>query len=214
MQIQARVVNFAIEPSKAALVVVDMQNDFVREGAVAYVKDAKRTIPNQQQLIKTCRERAIPIYYTKYVAPRVRTTWTEFVKALVDPPTKLLWAGTKRYYSDVGKELEVTDIIDELAPTAEDYVVEKHWYDGFFETPLESYLKARGVKYPIFVGTATDVCVDATTKGAYFRQFYPVVVTDAVSAQDPEVEATVLKLLHRRYARIATTDEIIVELKT
>lgn len=213
MQSQERIVNFVIEPSKAGLIIIDMQNDFVREGAVAFVKDAKKTIPNHQELIKTCREQAIPVYYTKYIAPKVRTIWTEFVKALVDPPHRLLWEETKRYYPDVGRELEVTDIIDELAPQPGDYVIAKHWYDGFYETSLETYLRARGVKYAIFVGTATDVCVDATAKGAYYRQFYPTVVSDAVSAQDPQVEATVLKLLNRRYTRIATTDEIIAELK-
>ena len=212
-QTEVKGINFAIEPSRAALIIVDMQNDFVREGAPAYVPDAKKTIPNHQTLINTCREKGIPVIYTKFYAPPVRTTWTEFAKALADPPKNLLLRGLKRYYPDVKKELDVNEVVDELSPKAGDYIVEKHWYDGFFDTPLDSYLKARGVKYVIITGTVTEICVEATTKGAYHRQFYPVVVSDAVSSIDPEAAKVVLKLLDRRWARVATTSEVMGELK-
>jgi len=211
-QTEVKGVMFAIDPSKTALIIVDMQNDFVREGAVAYVPDAVKTIPNHQNLINVCREKKIPIFYTKFIAPPVRTTWTEFSKVLVDPPKNLLLRGFRRYYSDAKKELDVGEIVDELAPKPGDIVIEKQSYDGFFDTPLASYLKARGVKYVLITGTVTEICVEATTKGAYFRQFYPVVVSDAVSAMDAEAAKVVLKLLNRRFARVATTSEVIGEL--
>lgn len=205
--------SFVIDSSKTALIVVDMQNDFVRDGAAAKVPDAKRTIQNHLALINLCRAKKIPIVYTKFIAPPVRTTWTEFSKALADPPRNLLLRGLKRYYSDVQKELDVCDIIEELTPRSGDYVVEKHWYDGFFDTPLGSYLKTLHVKYVLITGTVTEICVEATTKGAYHRQFYPVVISDAISSLDADAAKIVLKLLDKRWARVATTDEIIAELK-
>ncbi len=58
-------VRFEVDPSQTALIVVDMQNDFVREGAPGYVPDAKKTIENLEKLINVCRGGKIPVVYTK-----------------------------------------------------------------------------------------------------------------------------------------------------
>jgi len=203
---------FTLNPSKTALIIVDMQNEFLREGGAVYIPNTKKSIENHQELIRTCRGRNIPVFYIKYITPPVPTIWREFANAFAEPPLKGCWKGFKRYFSDVDKELDVTDIIDEIYPESEDCIVEKNWFDSFWASPLESYLRALNIEYVIITGVVTEVCVEATAKGAYFRNFYTVVVSDAVSSAVPEYHNMVLELLGKRWARVISTTEVIEEI--
>jgi nicotinamidase-related amidase len=205
--------SFPLNPSRTALIIVDMQNEFLREGGAVYIPDTEKCIENHQKLIRECREKKIPIFYIKYITPPVPTIWREFASTFTEPPLKGCWKGFKRYFSDVGKKLDVTDIIHEIYPESEDYVVEKNWFDSFWASPLESYLRALKIKHVIITGVVTEVCVEATAKGAYFRNFYAVVVSDAVSSATPKYHNMVLELLGKRWARVVNTEEVISEIR-
>jgi isochorismate hydrolase len=73
-----------------ALVVVDMQNDFVRIGAPLEVPESRPTIPVHQALLAVCRERDIPVIYTKFVAGPERTLVWEWSPVLAPPRVLLL----------------------------------------------------------------------------------------------------------------------------
>ncbi len=96
-----------------ALVVVDMQNDFVRVGAPLEVPEARETIPVHRELIAFCRRREIPIGYTKFVAGPGRTLIWEWSRMLA-PPIRCCWPGHRRHYDDVGKALDGDAIIEGL----------------------------------------------------------------------------------------------------
>jgi len=109
---------------KPALLIVDMQNDFVRVGAPMEVPKARDTISQHQQLIQDFRKSRLPIIYTRFLAgPDRRLLW-EFSPKLA-PPILACHAGHKRFYDDVHKTLECIEIIDELAPQPEDVVLDK-----------------------------------------------------------------------------------------
>src|SRR5436309_15267671 len=90
--------------TRPALLIVDMQNDFVRVGAPLEVPQARDTIAVHRALIAFCRERAIPILYTKFVAGPERTliwAWSR-VRA---PPGCCCWTGQRRHYAESGERL-------------------------------------------------------------------------------------------------------------
>jgi len=203
---------FSLDPSKTALIIVDMQNEFVREGGALYVEDAKKTIENHRRLITVCRNKKIPIFYIKYITPQAPTIWRRFASKFTDPPLRGCWRGLKRYFPDIKKELDAIDIVDEIYPNSEDYVIEKNWFDSFWASPLESYLRAHQIEYVIITGVVTEVCVEATAKGAYFRNFFTVVVSDAVSSTTPKYHQVVLELLALRWARVIATSAVVDEL--
>src|SRR5215204_3727648 len=110
-----------------ALVVVDMQNDFLRVGAPLEVPEARATIPVHQSLLGACREMGIPVIYTKFVAgpePILLWEWSP-VHA---PPVCSCWRGVQRYYPDVARELDCSNIIEELYPDLGEPIVEKFGY--------------------------------------------------------------------------------------
>jgi ureidoacrylate peracid hydrolase len=73
-----------------------------------------------------------------------------------------------------------TDILPELAPEAGDSVIYKHRYSGFYQTDLDSILKELGIKYLIFTGCTTSICVDSTVRDAMFRDYLCVLLADCM----------------------------------
>jgi nicotinamidase-related amidase len=205
--------NFILNPARTSLIVVDMQNDFLRKGGALYVPNARKTIRNHQKLIQSCRERGIPIFFTRYITPPAPTLWKEYARSFTDPPVSGCCKGLMRYFPEIRKKLDATEIIQEIYPEAGDYVIEKGWFDSFWATPLESYLRAHDIEFVIITGTVTEVCIEATAKGAYFRNFRTVVVSDAVSSATPRYHRLVLELLAKRWARVIKTSEVLIELK-
>jgi nicotinamidase-related amidase len=202
---------FVLDAGRSALVVVDMQNDFVREGAPQEVPQARATIPSIRRLLRGFRARARPVVYTKFLAgPGETLMWTWSHEC--GPPLRSCWPGVRRIYTDVQGEREGAAIVDELAPEPGDYVVEKYGYDAFFRTNLADHLLAHHVTDLVVCGTVTHICVADTVSGAFHHGYRTVVASDAVSSYDDELHRAALRIIERKYGRVATTQEVLQEL--
>jgi ureidoacrylate peracid hydrolase len=73
-----------------------------------------------------------------------------------------------------------------LAPQPGDHVVRKTRYSGFCRTGLEDHLRAAGIRYLLFSGIATNVCVESTARDAFFAEFWPILVEDAMNHSGPD----------------------------
>jgi nicotinamidase-related amidase len=206
-------VPFRLDVSKTALVIVDMQNDFVRVGAPLELRLCRSIIPNVKKILNSCRKLNMPIVYLKFVGgPKETLIWTWSPQLY--PDQKCCWKHHKRYYEDIKKEAEVTDIIEELYPEQNDILVEKYSYGGFYDTNLHTILQAHQIEHIIVVGCATPICVDDTVTGAFDRQYKVHLVSDATGSFSDEFHAISLKKIGMKYARIATTSELLEELGT
>lgn len=194
-----------------AVVVVDMQNDFVRVGAPLEVPESRPTIVVHQALLGACRERGIPIIYTKFVAGPQRTFIWEWSPQLA-PPVCCCWKGFLRHYEDVGKELDGSDIIDEIHPEPGDPIVDKFGYGAFHNTNLDDLLKARHVESVLVTGTVTQICVEETARESMKRGYRTTIVSDAVSTYAPDLQAAVLKNFAHKFGWVSTAAEIIAAL--
>jgi nicotinamidase-related amidase len=175
-----------------ALLVVDMQNDFVRVGAALEVVDARATIPANKALIDFFRARKLPVVYTKFITfPAHVLLWEWSPQAL--PPTKCCWKGHRRHYPDIGREQECTAVIDELEPLPGEQQVEKFNYGAFHATTLEPILRSMGVESVVVTGTVTQICVEETARQAFHHGFRTTLVRDAVSSFAPDLHAATLK---------------------
>ncbi len=76
-------------------------------------------------------------------------------------------------------------LVDELQPQPGDIVMPKPRYSGFFNTPLDSILRARGIKNLVFTGIATNVCVESTLRDGFFLEYFGVVLADATHQAGP-----------------------------
>lgn len=110
-----------------------------------------------------------------------------------------------------------TDIVPDLTPEADDVVVYKPRFSGFFRTELHDVLQQRGVQRLIVVGATTSVCVDSTVRDAMFRDYHCLVISDAtaerIAADAPrsnhEASLLTFELL---FAHVATTEDVVAAL--
>ena len=204
-------VPFTLSQKEAALVVVDMQNDFVRKGAPFFLEGCNEAIPNVQKVLKACRQSGIPAVFLKFTAgPEETLIWT-WSKPL-HPPDKACWKNCRRFYEETQKESEGHDIIDELYPQEGEAIVEKYSYGGFFETNLHTVLQARHARQLIIVGCAAPFCIDDTVTGAFDRQYRNFVVSDAIGYFDREFLKNSLRRISMKYGRVLTTKELLAEM--
>ncbi|EXC08322.1 pyrimidine utilization protein B [Acinetobacter baumannii] len=77
-------------------------------------------------------------------------------------------------------------LIDELQPLPQDIIIEKPRYSGFFNTALDSILRARGIRNLVFVGIATNVCVESTLRDGFFLEYFGVALKDACYQAGPQ----------------------------
>ncbi len=199
---------FNLDRSRAALIVVDMQNDFVRKGAPFYLPGCNEVIPQARKIVEGCRTASVPVVFLKFTAgPEETLIWT-WSKPL-HPDTRACWKGERRYYEEIQREAEGHDVIDEIYPVQGEEIVEKYSYGGFYETNLESILRARGISHLIILGCAVPFCVDDTVTGAFDRQYKVFLVTDAVGYFDREFLDSSLRRIGMKYGRLISSDELL-----
>lgn len=161
-----------IDPARSALVVVDMQNDFVKEGGSLVVPDAEGTIPRIRVLLNLARESGIRVVFTQ-------DTHNE------DDPEWEIWPEHARE-GTWGWEL-----VEELAPLVDEAVIRKVRYDAFYGTALDHLLRTWDVETLIICGTVANICVHYTAASAALRWYEVVIPRDATSALDPfDLEAS------------------------
>ena len=181
--VQARV---HVDPARTALVVVDMQNDFVREGGGLLVPDAKATIPAIRMLLELARANGVRVVYSQDTHRDGDPEWR-------------IWPEHAREGS-WGWE-----IVDELAPAPDDVVLRKPRYDAFYGTPLDHLLRLWGVDTLVMCGTVANICVHYTAASAALRWYQIVIPRDAISALDPfDLESSLRQTAFLFAGRITT----------
>jgi nicotinamidase-related amidase len=203
----------AIDWSTAALIIVDMQNDFVRSGAPLEVASALRTVPALSNLIQAFHKHHLPVVYTKFIShPHYYLLWEWSPQC--QPPTKCCWKGHQRYYKDIGASRDCTEIIDELQPTATDIIVEKFGYGAFHDTALDKTLRSLGVSTLIVTGTVTQICVEETVREAFHHGYRTIIAEDGVSSFAPDLHAATLKNFAMKFGWVSNSDHLISGINT
>src|SRR5713226_1868496 len=163
-----------IDPNKTAMIVVDMQNDFVASGAAMETPAAREVVPKLAEALRICRDAGIKIIYTAHVHRSDGCDMGPFDD--LHPPSAnrdALVDGTPG-----------VDIYPELAPAVGEHVIKKHRYSGFFGTDLDIILREWVVDTVIVSGTTTENCCHATARDAMFRNYRVVFLSDATATYD------------------------------
>jgi len=180
----------SVDPRTTALIVVDMQNDFVKRGGALVVETAAATIPAIQRLLALARAKGMKVFFTQ------DTHEEGDIEFPIWGPHVL--RGTWGW-----------QIVDELAPRPGERVIEKLRYDGFFGTPLDHELRLAGIQSVIVCGTVANICVLHTAGSAALRGYRVVLLIDAISAITPFDQQAAIRQVHFLYRGVITTSEAI-----
>ena len=159
-----------------ALLIIDMQRDFVLPGAPLCVAGALPSVPVVRRLLDRARDRGWPVFHV------VREHAPDGGDA--EP--------CRRHLFSAGGGVCVAGttgaaVVDELTPLPGERKLVKTRFSGFYRTSLEDELRALGVSTVLVAGTQYPNCVRGTAVDALYRDFRVIVVSDACSAQTPEV---------------------------
>ncbi|WP_166180468.1 cysteine hydrolase family protein [Rubrobacter tropicus] len=155
-----------LDPASTTLVVVDMQNDFVKEGGSLVVPDAEGTIPAIRGLIEAARRAGAKVVFTQDTHSEGDPEWEIWPEHARDGS----WGW---------------EIVDELAPREDELVIKKVRYDAFYGTHLDHFLRLWDTKTLVLCGTVANICVHYTAASAALRWYDVVIPKDATSALDP-----------------------------
>lgn len=202
-----------LRPSGTALIVVDMQKGFLDEGVSLQVPGGKALIPTINDVSRTMRRLGLPVIFTQFVYdPRVPVLFGELHPEHKPPkpnqPTGLGHPSACCLLGDESAQLH-----PDLEREPSDYVLVKHGYDAFYGTPLDDFLRLRGIHTLILTGVLTDVCVWHTVSGAVHRNYRVAVLRDAVATLSDEVQRSTLSSLSWSVARVLSSRQAIAELE-
>lgn len=194
--------------ASAALVVVDLQNDFVRLGAPLEVPSARATLVKNRALIDSFRSAGRPIVFTRFVtneSDHVFWLWTPECQ----PDIKSCWRDVHRTYDDVAGSLPCIDVVQELEPMVDDIIVDKHSYGAFHGTDLHEKLQALNVRSIVLTGTVTQICVEQTGREAFQLGYLVTIASDAVSSNSTRIAEAALDNFSAKFGWVSTTQEIL-----
>lgn len=182
-----------------AFIIIDMQEDFIVEGAPIECKDGRKIIPNIQEMIKFCHNENIPVMYTKEIH---RPSKVDFGMELERNEPEHCIEGSKG-----------VQIVKELTPTDKDYIIYKRRYSSFYLTDLEILLKGLKKNTLIISGAATNVCVYATALDAQQRDMHVIVLEDCVAGTEKALHEMFLKNIDYVLGDVTTSKNLTSILK-
>ena len=211
-----------VDLARTALLVVDMQNAFAHEGGYfdlvgLDITPIRRIIEPCRTVINAAHARGIRIIYLQMgcsqdLSDRGSPDAPSSIKSRVLSMMKEHpeWKEKFYIYGTWGAE-----IIEELKPRAGDIVVKKQKHDGFIGTNLDIILRTLGAKYLFFVGAATNICVESTLRHAFSLDYFPVLISDAVSPMGSNItqDATILNV-QSTFGWVANVEDLLCAIRS
>lgn len=193
LTLPARPEPLTLSPSDTAVIVIDMQNAYASPGGYVDkagfdITGAAGTIGQIAKVLDTARDAGVLVVYLQngwdagYVeaggpgSPNWhKSNALKTMRAKPELQGSLLAKGTWDY-----------DLVDSLKPQQQDIVIPKTRYSAFFNSTLDSTLRARGIKHLVFVGIATNVCVESTLRDGFHLEYFGVMLEDATHHLGPD----------------------------
>jgi ureidoacrylate peracid hydrolase len=180
---------FGVENS--AVLVVDMQNDFGSEGGMFQlagidISAIQRAVNPTRDVIQAARAKGMQIVYLKMAfkadlsdaGPIDSPNYARHQRMSVGKTVQAPYGSESRILI---RDTWNTEILESLAPEAQDVVLYKHRFSGFFETDLDEILQKMDIKHLFVTGCTTSICVESTIRDAMFRDYQCILLEDCTA---------------------------------
>ncbi|SIO53577.1 cysteine hydrolase family protein [Paraburkholderia phenazinium] len=197
-EVQALPSPFVFEPRHTALVIIDMQRDFIEPGGFGEslgndVSLLAEIVPTVAELLALARKAGLLVVHTREShAPDLSDC----------PPAKRLRGAPQMRIGDPGPMGRIlvrgepgNAIVDALAPLADELVIDKPGKGAFYATPLSGELNARSITHLLFAGVTTEVCVQTSMREANDRGYECLLIEDATASYFPAFKQASLEMI-------------------
>lgn len=192
-----------VNPNNAAVIVIDMQNDFVADdGWAASVgwdpKHNQIAARRTDALLAEARKANVPVVFIQAIYDEI------YLGApMLERNRRRGVEGPRCITGTRGAEFYL------VAPQPGEAIVQKHRYSAFAETELNTVLRHLGVRSLILTGVYTEGCVESTARDGYFLDYYITLVDDCCATTTPEIHQGVLERCDRDWGLVASSHQII-----
>ena len=193
-----------LDPAKTAVLVIDMQNVWVKQGMPAYTPYCEAIVPNINRLAAAMRAAGGSVWWLRAIygedTPRTWSAYMEFLAPqFVDGMLAALSEGN-----------EGAALWHALDIRPGDEHVTKRRFSAFIQgsSDLDARLRGAGIDTVVVTGTATNVCCESTARDAFMLNYRTLVVSDANATTSDEAHNASLNALFNRFADVFTTDEV------
>ena len=213
--LEAQPYPMTIDPVHSALIVIDMQRDFLEEDGFGAslgndVRSLRAIVPTVSRLLAGFRARGVAVIHTRECH---RPDLSDC------PPSKRERGSPRLRIGDPGPMGRIlvagepgAEIIGELAPWSSEPVIDKPGKGAFHATPLDHILRSRGLRSLVFAGVTTEVCVQSSMREANDRGYDCVLATDACASYFPVFHAATIEMIRAQGGIVgwtARTDAIL-----
>jgi ureidoacrylate peracid hydrolase len=194
-----------VDPRWAALLIIDMQNDYLHDDGVLGREGrdlslCRVAVEPVAKLVAAARRNKVQVIFIRnwHSAESDSEVWLECSNRRHPGGPRSAEAGTwgAEWYAP-------------LVPEPGDLQVKKTRYDAFLKTGLDEELQARGIRSVIICGTTTNVCVESTARAAHMRDYYLIVPNDGCAAPDPELHKNTLVNIDRQFGVVVPSAAIV-----
>ena len=199
------------DPRHAALIVVDVQNDFCAEGGMMDREglDLSRVhdmIPRLQRLIEGARAAGI---FTVYIQSIYGLAGSEYLSEVWLEQAGRTRKGSYTEYPVCAPGSWNGELYEGISPADGDVVVNKYRFDAFESTPLDLVLRSRNIRTVLMTGVATNVCVETTARRAFVMDYHVVFVEDCAATYSADEHAMTVRNIDRYFGQVVTHEEVI-----
>ena len=197
-----------IEPAKTALLIIDMQNYFMKPGYMGEVPQARAIVPNVNRMAAALRERGGHVVWIRNATNGTRESWSVMHDHLMTPESRDL------RYATMDLAHEGHALWPELDARPDDGQIVKTRFSAFIDgsSEIAPYLHARGIDTLLVGGTATNICCESSARDAMMLNFKVTMVADALATYSDAEHNASLATFYSIFGDVQTVDEAIASL--
>jgi nicotinamidase-related amidase len=198
-----------IDPRKTALLVIDMQNYFVKQGHQSEVPMAREIVPNINRLAAEMRRRGGHVVWIRNTTNDTRESWSNYHGYLQTPER----AQRRLKSMETGEDGYEYWHLNDIRP--EDAQITKKRYSAFLQgsSDIERHLRDRNIDTVLITGTATNICCESSARDAMMLNFKVIMVSDGLATQTDEEQNATLSNFYGQFGDVQTVDEVLQSLE-
>jgi ureidoacrylate peracid hydrolase len=187
-----------LDPKRAAVVVVDMINEFCKPGGKMVLPGYETLVPHQLAVIEAARAAGVPVVWVRDSHRRNLRRDREMLKRTPHGVADT-WA---------------TEVIEDLGARADEFHVTKSRYSAFFQTDLDLLLKDMMIDQLVVFGVVTNICVRSTVHDAFFIGYEVVVPRDCCAATGPREQESSLYDISTHFGIVTDARSVVAALSS
>jgi ureidoacrylate peracid hydrolase len=196
----------SLDPGRTALLVIDMQNNFLQEGSLSEVPVAREIVPNINRLAAALRRAGGTVAWVQAsIKSEGPTAWTSYFNYVASDEFG------KRVSAAMAEDSESFALWPGLDVVDGDLRSVKNRYSAFLPgaSDLPEQLSSRGIDTLLITGTLTEICCESTARDAMMLNYKTIMVSDGNASRSDEEHMATLRVFLQHFGDVRTTDEAI-----